>query len=79
LVVEAPQANRLLDDDEFFVSFFAHNDCRSAIVLHVLVSRLDGLLDVLWVVIHPAKNNQILESPRDKQLAIALKTQIARA
>ena len=77
--IEVTTADGFLHEDQFFLAFFANQHRSSSTLRHMFMRRLDGMLDILRVVIHAAENEQVFEASGDKQLPIAQKAQVARA
>ena len=68
----------LLHDDDLLLAITCDREGCACAGHQALMTRLDRSLDVLRVVIRPAKNDQILQPSRDIKFALVFETQIAR-
>ncbi len=67
----------LLRDDQPFLAVDVDGERRAPVRSERWTERLDRLLDVLWVVVLTADDDQILQAAGDVQIATAQKSQIA--
>src|SRR5262249_33520420 len=70
----------LYEDDLFFVVFGQHRECSPAVPPQRRMAVIDGVLDVLRVVVDAANDDDILDAARDEQLSgFVDEAEIARA
>src|SRR5208337_939521 len=67
----------LLHDDQLFLAVDHHRHGGPSVHAHRGVRGLDRPLDVLWMVVCAANDDQILDSPDDKELTSQQETKIA--
>ena len=69
LDVAAMGAFHLLDQDHFFLVLFCeHRECSPAVPPQRRMAVIDRVLDVLWIVVDAAHDDEVLDAARDEQL-----------
>ena len=68
----------LLRDDEPLLALDLHGEGRAGVGADVGVAAAGGPLDVLGIDVAAPDDDEVLEPPRDEQLALAGKAQVAR-
>ena len=73
-------AVHLLHDDELFVGtrFGCDREARPAATQQPRMTVLNVRLDVFGVVVAPADDDEVLQPPRDEQLAVELEAKVPR-
>src|SRR5262249_56196260 len=70
----------LYEDDLFFVVFGQHRECSPAVPPQRWMAVVDGVLDVLRIVVDAANDDDILDAASDEQLSgFVDEAEIARA
>src|SRR5215470_16315801 len=70
LEVAAMHAFHLLyQDDLFFVVFGQHRECSPAVPPQRWMAVVDGILDILRIVVDAANDDDVLDAAGDEQLA----------
>ena len=66
------------DHHHAFAPLDVHGECRHRTRPHEVARRLDGVLDVLGIVVASADDDQVLEPARDEELSVVEEPEVAR-